>query len=365
MCPRQWPGDRCRPRWPDLLAAPYADVACDVVSRFMADGIADLARMTREGPMTCSAHPAGKRRWCSLPRIRSCWSCFSTGPRSPSRIWRCSLLARLMDHALAMRKRAHHDRGWRSSGDTGGAAVDCVRRPGAGGPRGNCSPTAESPIVQRRMITTSDRDNVSRPSPSKATFDDCQALVKSDVQSSGIPRIGSGSRAWNSINFARIAAQVVYYFVAAVALGAPHRKVAFTVADRKLSATPSPATWRPAWACRSRGLTIATNVKRHPGAALLATGTYEPRERDADPRHPAMGHSNFVELRAADVRRLWARPAAGSWRHGRAVAQIAPLPDRRARLLTQNGGRFFSADRALEDETAAAIRTTRRGDRLI
>ena len=81
--------------------------------------------------------------------------------------------------------------------------------------------------VQRRMMTTAADDNV-HALAIEGTFDDCQAIVKAmfnhhafrdRVRLSGV----------NSINWARIVAQAVYYFTAAVALGAPHRKVAFTV----------------------------------------------------------------------------------------------------------------------------------------
>ena len=76
-------------------------------------------------------------------------------------------------------------------------------------------------------MTTVDDDNV-HALAIEGTFDDCQALVKGlfndhafrdRVRLSGV----------NSINWARIVAQIVYYFTAAVTLGAPHRKVAFTV----------------------------------------------------------------------------------------------------------------------------------------
>src|SRR5690606_21219840 len=81
--------------------------------------------------------------------------------------------------------------------------------------------------VQRRMMTTAAADNV-HALAIEGTFDDCQAIVKGlfndhafrdRVRLSGV----------NSINFARIVAQAVYYFAAAAALGAPHREVAFAV----------------------------------------------------------------------------------------------------------------------------------------
>src|SRR5215470_11814755 len=77
------------------------------------------------------------------------------------------------------------------------------------------------------MMTTAEDDNV-HAIAIEGTFDDCQAVVKSmfnhhafrdRVHLSGV----------NSINWARIIAQTVYYFTAAVALGAPYRRVAFTV----------------------------------------------------------------------------------------------------------------------------------------
>jgi threonine synthase len=60
------------------------------------------------------------------------------------------------------------------------------------------------------------------------TFDDCQALVKGMFADDAFRRRVSLSGV-NSINWARIMAQVVYYFTAAVALGAPERPVEFTM----------------------------------------------------------------------------------------------------------------------------------------
>jgi len=135
------------------------------------------------------------------------------------------LLAQLMDHALRARGGRATIVG-ATSGDTGSAAVDAFTGLDQVDvfilfPHGRVSD------VQRRQMTTVDAANVQAIAVD-GTFDDCQALVKAmfnhaafrdELQLSGV----------NSINWARIAAQTVYYFTAAVALGAPHRPVSFSV----------------------------------------------------------------------------------------------------------------------------------------
>ncbi len=81
--------------------------------------------------------------------------------------------------------------------------------------------------VQRRMMTTPADANVHSLSV-RGDFDDCQALVKSMFNHHAF-RDRMRLAGVNSINWARIVAQVTYYFVAAAALGAPHRKVSFCV----------------------------------------------------------------------------------------------------------------------------------------
>lgn len=135
------------------------------------------------------------------------------------------LISRLMDHVLTQRDQRATIVG-ATSGDTGGAAIDAF----AGMertdmfilfPQGRVSP------VQQRQMTSSGAANV-HALAIEGNFDDCQNLVKAmfnhtafrnEVSLSGI----------NSINWARIMAQIVYYFTTAVTLGAPHRPISFSV----------------------------------------------------------------------------------------------------------------------------------------
>src|SRR5690606_5831648 len=135
------------------------------------------------------------------------------------------LLARLMDHVLAERGERATIIG-ATSGDTGGAAIDAF----AGRdrtdifilfPKGKVSP------VQQRQMTTSTASNV-HALAIEGNFDDCQNLVK-DMFNNAAFRERVKLSGVNSINWARIMAQIVYYFTAALSLGGPDRKISFTV----------------------------------------------------------------------------------------------------------------------------------------
>ena len=113
-----------------------------------------------------------------------------------------------------------------TSGDTGSAAIEALR--GRHGielfmlhPHGRVSE------VQRLQMTTVQDDNIHNLAI-HGTFDDCQDLVKAMFADEAFRRRHSLS-AVNSINWARVMAQTVYYVTAAVALGAPASPVAFSV----------------------------------------------------------------------------------------------------------------------------------------
>jgi len=113
-----------------------------------------------------------------------------------------------------------------TSGDTGSAAIEAFRGLDAVDvfimfPDGRVSD------VQRRQMTTPTEDNVHALAVD-GDFDDCQARLK-DMFNDFTFRDEVHLAGVNSINWARVLAQVVYYFTSAVALGAPHRPVSFTV----------------------------------------------------------------------------------------------------------------------------------------
>jgi len=135
------------------------------------------------------------------------------------------LLGRILDHFLAKRGERAVIMG-ATSGDTGSAAIEGCR---------HCDhldifilhPHNRVSEVQRRQMTTVLADNVFNIAI-EGNFDDAQAMVKASFADQAFLN-GTRLVAVNSINWARIMAQIVYYVAAGVALGAPHREVSFCV----------------------------------------------------------------------------------------------------------------------------------------
>ncbi|WP_110686152.1 threonine synthase [Salinicola aestuarinus] len=135
------------------------------------------------------------------------------------------LLGRILDHFLDKRGERAVIMG-ATSGDTGSAAIEGCR---------HCDnldifilhPHNRVSEVQRRQMTTVLADNVFNVAI-EGNFDDAQAMVKASFADQAFLN-GARLVAVNSINWARIMAQIVYYVAAGVALGAPHREISFCV----------------------------------------------------------------------------------------------------------------------------------------
>lgn len=339
--------------WPQLsteaiagfFGRPYWEVAVDVIRPFAAGEISDaeLGRMANEAYSTFR-HPAvvPLRQMSPHQFVLELFH----GPTLAFKDVAMQLISRLMDHVLAKR-------GQRTtivvatSGDTGGAAVEAF----AGlenvdlivlFPHGRISE------VQRRMMTTTGAANV-HALAIEGHFDDCQALVKGMFNNHRF-RDATSLSGVNSINWARIVAQVVYYFTSAVAVGAPARAVDFVVPTGNFGDIFAGYVAKR-MGLPVRTLRIAANVNDIL-ARTLKTGIYEVREvhATASPSMDIQISSNFERLLfeagrrdAAGVRRLMEQLKQS----GRFV-----LPDATLAAIRDE----FDAGRADETETAAAIR---------
>ena len=262
--------------WPVLDAAtiagfrgqPYGHVAFRVIRPFVGGSIDDDAlRTIIEGAYGTFRHGA-VAPLVQLDQTHFVMELFH-GRTLAFKDVAMQFLARAMDHVLAQRGRRATIVG-ATSGDTGGAAIDAF----LGRERTDMMilfPHGRVSEVQRRQMTTSADGNV-HALAIDGTFDDCQRLVKAmfvhpafrqKVALSGV----------NSINWARIVAQVVYYFTAAVALGAPDRPVSFCVPTGNFGDILA------GWVARRMGLpverlVIATN-ENDILVRTLRTGRYE------------------------------------------------------------------------------------------
>jgi threonine synthase len=207
-----------------LRGKPYADVAFAIVSKFTDGSIpdADLRKMIDAAYATFH-HPATTPLKQLAPN-QYLLELFH-GPTIAFKDVAMQLLSRMMDWSLARQKRRAVIIG-ATSGDTGGAAIDAFQH------SKNASifilhPHGLVSEVQRRQMTTVNSPSVHNIAI-EGNFDDCQAIVKALFNDLKF-RDEVGLAGVNSINWARIMAQIVYYFYAALQLGAPDRAVSFTV----------------------------------------------------------------------------------------------------------------------------------------
>ncbi len=244
-----------------------------------------------------------------------------------------------------------------TSGDTGSAAIEACRDRDAVDifilyPRDRISE------VQRRQMTTVPSANV-HAIAIDGTFDDCQDLVKAMFADAAF-RDAHNLSAVNSINWARILAQTVYYFAAAVALGAPRRDIAFAVPTGNFGNVYA------AHIARRMGLPVAALVigtnrndilARFFATGRMTIGTVEP---SLSPSMDIQVSSNFArflfELKGGDG----AAVAAAM----RAFRATGTLPASAAEW--REATRLFASCRVDDEETRATIAATwRRSGELL
>jgi len=243
--PAEWPRFTLAD-WRALRGLPYADLAARVIQPFTGEAVpfATLEAL-------CHDAYAGFDRAAVVPLIQleaNLWALeLFHGPTLAFKDLAMQLLGRLFDHVLAAR-------GERvsivaaTSGDTGSAAIAAFKD------RARASiavlhPRHRVSEVQRRQMTTVAAPNVGNIAV-EGTFDDCQDLVKAMFADARF-RAELRLSAVNSINWARIAAQVPYYVAAALALGAPEREVAFSVPTGNFGNVLA------AWVARRMGLPVS------------------------------------------------------------------------------------------------------------
>lgn len=221
--PADWPRFS-NTEWRDMRGLAYDELAVRVCAPFLGDAIAeeDFADMASDayGAFDHDAVAPLKQLGPELWFME-----LFHGPTLSFKDYALQMVGRMFEHVLSRRGERICIVG-ATSGDTGSAAIEACRDRDAIDifimhPYQRCSD------VQRRQMTTVGSMNVHNIAVD-GTFDDCQDLVKALFNDIAF-RDEMSLSAVNSINWARIMCQIVYYAHAALSLGAPDRSVAFSV----------------------------------------------------------------------------------------------------------------------------------------
>jgi threonine synthase len=327
-----------------LAGRPYEEIAFAVMRPFLGDAFTDAEfRALVAAAYRGFAHPA-RAPLKQLAPNRWVLELFH-GPTLAFKDFAMQLLGRMMQAVLA-RTGARLTIVGATSGDTGAAAVEAFR--GLSNvdlfilfPAGRVSP------VQQRQMTTVTDANVHTLAIA-GDFDDAQARVK-DLFNDHAFRDGVNLAGINSINWARVLAQAVYYFAAATALGAPDRTVDFCVPTGNFGDVYAGHIARGMGLPVGR-LVVATNHNDILHRAL-SSGDYA-----TEAVRPSISPSMDIQVASNFERALW--EALG--RDGGAVAALMAdlratgafrIPQGALQALREG----FASGRASEEETAATI----------
>jgi threonine synthase len=351
--PDQWPSLSAA-EWRALRGRSYAEVACRVIEPFVGNAVSP-ARLQEivedtyrqfDNEAVAPLRQLGPDLWL-LELFH--------GPTLAFKDYALQLVGRLFDEVLTRRGGRVTIIG-ATSGDTGSAAIEACRGLAAADmfmlyPEGRISE------VQRRQMTTVAAANVHAIAV-EGSFDDCQDLVKAMFADAPF-RAAFNLSAVNSINWARIIAQTVYYAVAALALGAPDRQVSFTVPTGNFGNVYA------GHVARKMGLPIGDLVIATNRNDILArffndgAMTVRPVEPSLSPSMDIQISSNFERL-LYELRQADGRGVAAAMSRFRGEGTLPMSNAERTAALDQ-----FSAYACDDDGTLAEIARTWRGSGIV
>ncbi|MBB5691282.1 threonine synthase [Roseomonas alkaliterrae] len=321
--PETWP-ELGAAEWRAMRGLPYPVLAARILALFGA-GAMPIEAMCRDA-YAGFGHPA------VAPLVQLDTRVFALelfhGPTLAFKDMALQLLGRMFDHVLAKRGERVTIVG-ATSGDTGSAAIEACRDRAAVDIV-ILHPENRTSEVQRRQMTTVLSPNVKNIAV-RGDFDACQDLVKAMFNDAPF-RAEMNLSAVNSINWARIAAQIPYYAAAALTLGAPDREVAVAVPTGNFGNVLA------AWAARRMGLPIARFVVASNRNDILAR-FLAANDMSTRPVEPSLSPSMDIQVSSNFERLLFellerdAEATAEAMRRFRAEGRM-PVPDAAWRRAT-------------------------------
>ncbi|MBP0444829.1 threonine synthase [Roseomonas sp. SSH11] len=331
--------------WRALRGLPYPDMAARVIALFTGDCFEEgvLLSMCRDaysGFATPAVAPL-----VQLDERRFALELFH-GPTLAFKDFALQLLGRMFDHVLARRGQRITIVG-ATSGDTGSAAIEACRD------RQNLDivilhPEGRTSAVQRRQMTTVLSPNVKNIAI-QGDFDNCQDMVKAMFNDAPF-RAEMNLSAVNSINWARIAAQIPYYVYAALSLGAPEREVAFAVPTGNFGNVFA------AWAARRMGLPVSTLIIGSNRNDILARWITA-NDMSAQPVVPSLSPSMDIQVSSNFERLLFellGRDGAKTAATMRAFRETGTMPI--PAEAWRNAQALFRGQAVSDEETIAEMR---------